>query len=145
VQYLVQNFAHGFAFWHNGTDVICRMDNAYDYGPITYASDARLKQNIRPTEVDCLDVVNRLALVQFDWLADDRHEPIGFTTQQVADVLYEAVNHASENRPPSSVPYMESIKLPAMCALLAGAVQQLMAQNTALAARVETLERRTIH
>lgn len=47
------------------------------------SSDIRLKENIRPTEVNALSVINQMGLYQFDWKQDGYHQKIGF----VADYL----------------------------------------------------------
>lgn len=47
------------------------------------SSDIRLKENILPTEVEALPVLNSIALYQFDWRQDHYHQRIGF----IADYL----------------------------------------------------------
>lgn len=53
------------------------------------SSDIRLKENIRPTEVNALSVINQMGLYQFDWKRDGRHQKIGF----VADYLEQHDEH----------------------------------------------------
>ena len=53
---------------------------------IESSSDERLKANIRPCEVDCLEVIKALGLIEFDWKDGKRHEDIGFSAQQAGKV-----------------------------------------------------------
>lgn len=55
------------------------------------SSDIRLKENIRPTEVNALSVINQIGLYQFDWKRDGYHQKIGF----VADYLEQQDEHLS--------------------------------------------------
>ena len=55
----------------------------------TSSSDIRLKENIRPTEVNALSVINQMGLYQFDWKQDGYHQKIGF----VADYLEQQDEH----------------------------------------------------
>lgn len=55
------------------------------------SSDIRLKENIRPTEVNALPVINQMGLYQFDWKRDGYHQKIGF----VADYLEQQDEHLS--------------------------------------------------
>ncbi len=55
------------------------------------SSDIRLKENIRPTEVNALSVINQMGLYQFDWKRDGYHQKIGF----VADYLEQQDEHLS--------------------------------------------------
>lgn len=47
------------------------------------SSDIRLKENIRPTEVEALPLLNQIGIYQFDWKRDGSHQKIGF----IADYL----------------------------------------------------------
>lgn len=47
------------------------------------SSDIRLKENIRPTEVEALPLINQIGIYQFDWKRDGRHQKIGV----IADYL----------------------------------------------------------
>lgn len=53
------------------------------------SSDIRLKENILPTKVEALPVLNSINLYQFDWRQDHYHQRIGF----VADYLEKADDH----------------------------------------------------
>lgn len=129
-QYLITTGTGGdyWQFWHqSGGGIYVRMDGAYDYGPVNYASDARLKQGLAPIEIDCLALTRRLELQQFRWKETDELVRVGFTTQQLSGVLSDLVNAEPKDRPPmaSDEPFYESVNLLSMLALLAGAIQQL--------------------
>lgn len=55
-------------------------------------SDIRLKQNIKDTEVNALDFINKIKIRQFDWKDKDYHQSIGF----IADELEELDSNLSE-------------------------------------------------
>lgn len=49
-------------------------------------SDKRLKENIRPTQVNALDTLNKIEMVEFNWKKDGKFEKIGAIAQQVENV-----------------------------------------------------------
>lgn len=55
------------------------------------SSDIRLKENICPTEVEALPLLNQIGIYQFDWRQDHYHQKIGF----VADYLEKLDGHLS--------------------------------------------------
>jgi hypothetical protein len=118
--------ADGWQFWHaDGGGVFIRMDGYYDYGPVPYWSDRETKDNIAPADVDCLEAVNRIELVKFDWKDGSGSVPLGFVAQQVAEAFDGVVIHEPKNRPPSDEPWRDRVDYGAMLALLTGAIQQL--------------------
>lgn len=54
-------------------------------------SDARLKTNIKPSEIKGLETINQLNLVEFDWLTRDKHEKVGLVAQQLKEICPELV------------------------------------------------------
>jgi hypothetical protein len=64
------------------------------YVNVVQISDERIKQNIRPSTIDALSVLNHLDVVQYDWRFGKfkgRHADIGLTAQQVAKYIPDAV------------------------------------------------------
>lgn len=53
---------------------------------IEETSDIKLKENIAPTDVNALDVINNIDMVQFDWKENGEHENIGYVAQQIGSV-----------------------------------------------------------
>ena len=52
----------------------------------TSSSDIRLKDNIKPVEVEALPLINRIELKAFDWIPGQRdytHQPIGMIADQI--------------------------------------------------------------
>lgn len=47
------------------------------------SSDFRLKKNVIPSEVEALPMIRKIKMKQFDWIADGKHQDIGF----IADLL----------------------------------------------------------
>lgn len=49
-------------------------------------SDIRLKENIRPTDVNGLDAINRMLMRQFDWKRTGDHQDIGFVADELEKI-----------------------------------------------------------
>ena len=49
----------------------------------TSTSDIRLKENIRPSTVDALALVEQMQVREFDWKRDGKHQPIGFVADEL--------------------------------------------------------------
>jgi hypothetical protein len=64
------------------------------YARFASASDARRKDNIRPTQINALDLLCRLPMRAFEW-KDNKLPPqsIGYVAQEVMDVIPELVSH----------------------------------------------------
>ena len=58
---------------------------------INNQSDARMKKNIKDTEVNALELLNSIEMKQFDWIQTEEHEPIGIIAQQLAPFAPELV------------------------------------------------------
>ena len=63
----------------------------------TNNSDARLKNNIRPTEIHGLEVVNGIDLKEFDWIQTGEHQHIGIIAQQLMKIAPELVQEDANN------------------------------------------------
>ena len=51
------------------------------------SSDAKLKTNIKDTEVnDAISFINKIHLHSFDWKTDDTHQPIGFIADELKEL-----------------------------------------------------------
>ena len=91
---------------------------------IQSSSDERLKENIKPCEVDCLKVIKSLGLIEYDWkYKKDEHETIGFSAQQVGDILPDLQGNSGG--------YL-TVNEGRLIRYLVGAVQQLAAEVEAL-------------
>ncbi|MDZ5509509.1 tail fiber domain-containing protein [Enterococcus cecorum] len=104
------------------TEVRSRAGKAW--GISMWLSDKRLKDNIQPSTLDSLDKINQLALRQFDWKSDGKHEDFGLVAQEVEKILPSAVFQVGD--------YYQ-IKDSGLIPPLIGAVQKL-------SKRVELLE-----
>ena len=61
------------------------------------ASDRRLKKNIAPTTINALDAINKLDMVEFDFIKDKKHEEVGLIAQEVEQVIPQAISRNPEN------------------------------------------------
>lgn len=96
------------------TEVRSRAGKAW--GISMWLSDQRLKNNIKPSILDSLDKINQLAVKQFDWKSDGKHEEFGLIAQEVEKILPDAVFKVGD--------YYQ-IKDSGLIPVLIGAVQKL--------------------
>ena len=61
------------------------------------ASDKRLKENIAPATINALDAINKLDMVEFDFIKDKKHEEVGLIAQEVEKVIPQAISRNPEN------------------------------------------------
>ena len=61
------------------------------------ASDRRLKENIAPTTINALAIINKLDMVEFDFIKDKKHEEIGLIAQEVEDIIPQAISRDPES------------------------------------------------
>ena len=64
---------------------------------IDKASDRRLKENIAPTTVNAIDTINKLDMVEFDFIKDKKHEEVGLIAQEVEDIIPQAISRDPES------------------------------------------------
>lgn len=64
---------------------------------IDKASDRRLKENIAQTAVNALDTINKIDMVEFDFIKDKKHEEIGLIAQEVEDIIPQAISRDPES------------------------------------------------
>ena len=67
--------------------------NGYD---ILNQSDARLKKNIKESEVDALSVIDKIQLYEYDWIETEEHCGIGFVAQQMQKAVPDLVTENAE-------------------------------------------------
>lgn len=61
------------------------------------ASDRRLKENITQTAVNALDRIDKLDMVEFDFIKDKKHEEIGLIAQEVERIIPQAISKNPDN------------------------------------------------
>ena len=64
---------------------------------IDKASDKRLKENIAPATINALDAINKLNMVEFDFIKDKKHEKVGLIAQEVEKVIPQAISRNPDN------------------------------------------------
>jgi len=60
-------------------------------------SDKRLKENITDTAVKALDKINRLNMVEFDFIESKKHEEIGLIAQEAETIVPDVISRDPEN------------------------------------------------
>ena len=100
-------------------------------------SDKRLKANIKPTKINALDTLNRIKMVEFNWIKDNKFEKIGAIAQQVQSVEASLVVHDMDDKQTYNdylrINYYDSIPY------LIKAVQELSEENNKLKNKLEEL------
>ncbi len=97
-------------------------------------SDSRLKNIIEPIS-NAISKVNQLATVIYSWNTDDTNTPHpGLIAQDVVKVQPEAVSEDTNG--------MLSVRYTELIPLAFAAIKELSAENTALKARLDSLEQR---
>ena len=64
---------------------------------IDKSSDRRLKENIAPTTINAIDIINKLDMVEFDFIKDKKHEEVGLIAQEVEDIIPQAISRDPES------------------------------------------------
>ena len=64
---------------------------------IDKSSDRRLKENITQTAVNALDRIDKLDMVEFDFIKDKKHEEIGLIAQEVERIIPQAISRNPDN------------------------------------------------
>ena len=131
---------NGDITWYNGNDAnIYRPIDMHNYSisntTIVSSSDRRLKENIKDSEVNALDILCALKPREFDWKADGQHQELGF----IADEMQAVCEGFAATLPDG----MQGIKLLETVPYLIKAVQELKEENERLKERVSRLEHDT--
>ena len=61
------------------------------------ASDKRLKENIVPTRINAMDILNKLDMVEFDFIENHKHEEVGLIAQEVEKIIPQAISRNPDN------------------------------------------------
>ena len=61
------------------------------------ASDKRLKENIAPTTINALNIINKLDMVEFDFIKNHKHEEVGLIAQEVEKIIPQAISRNPDN------------------------------------------------
>jgi hypothetical protein len=135
--------------WFAGSGGTIIGNGASGYGNISaagffYASDQRLKENVRPLD-NALDIVRNLNGVRFDWKQSHQAD-VGFIAQEVEKVVPELVTTNRTNEPKSGeINDVKSVKYGNIVAIAIEGIKELDVQCKAskeqLQAMKENLER----
>ena len=102
------------------------------------SSDKRLKNNIKPTKVKALDMLNNIEMVEFNWKKDGKFEKIGAIAQQVQSIEESFVVKDMDDKQTYNdylrISYYNTIPY------LIKAVQELSEENNNLKLRLQKLE-----
>ena len=68
---------------YNGASVNFYANLNMNNFSILNQSDVRLKDNLAPTQINALDIINSVDMYEFDWINDNIHVPLGIIAQQL--------------------------------------------------------------
>lgn len=104
------------------------------------SSDKRLKNNIKPTKVKALDMLNNIEMVEFNWKKDGKFEKIGAIAQQVQSIEESFVVKDMDDKQTYNdylrISYYNTIPY------LIKAVQELSEENTNLKSQLKEMNER---
>ena len=133
VGYVRCSSATGFGVWGLwATDATWK----YMYASMT-TSDPRLKDNIKPTEMNALELINKIPMYQFDWKADHAHWDVGFIAPEMYDIDPALVHKPKEDEEVD----MWGVEGFYLTGVNTKAIQELSAENASLRKRIEQLEK----
>ena len=94
-------YGNGWSPRQGNTNAVVWWNQVGD-GTVKYwsdkASDKRLKENITPTTINALNIINKLDMVEFDFIKDKKHEEVGLIAQDVEKVIPQAISRNPENK-----------------------------------------------
>jgi|GEM_PF-1693752 len=93
---------------YNNVDINFYSDLDMHYYDILHESDSRLKTNIVDTQVNALEVLDKIELKSFDWIESGKHIDVGMIAQQLEMVLPEMVK-TNEKSDVKSIRFLELI------------------------------------
>ena len=64
---------------------------------IDRAADKRLKEKILPTKIKAMDIINKLDMVEFDFIENHKHEEVGLIAQEVEKIIPQAISRNPDN------------------------------------------------
>ena len=100
-------------------------------------SDKRFKTNIKPTKVKAIELLNKIEMVEFNWIKDNKFEKIGAIAQQVQSVeeslVVKDMNSKQSHSDYLRISYYDAIPY------LIKAVQELSEENNKLKIKLEEL------
>lgn len=119
----------------NGSSTYLELITLYSgtYGITLWSSDARLKENIEDTEINALDVINKIKHRKFKWKDKDVHEELGYIAQEIEQVKENFVLKVPQrDKEGNIVDETYQINETKIIPYLSKAIQELSEENTKL-------------
>lgn len=114
------------------------------YGINIWASDGRMKANIRPTQVSALDEIARFKHRAFQWKDGGRFEKIGYIAQELEQIDRDYVERIPQKDKDGNVlDYRLQINEHRIIPLLTKAVQELTEENKELRRQIQYILQKT--
>lgn len=109
--------------------------------PLISSSDERIKENINPTEINALNVINSISHHSFDFKFDEfgKHSNIGYIAQELLDVVPEAVISVPQDKEKFGYPELYQVNYVPLIPYLTKAVQELSEKLENLSNKIDTM------
>ena len=115
--------------------VVNRTSNQFLRGITTWASDARLKFNIKDTEKSGLAEISKFKHRQFNWIEGGKHQDIGYIAQEFEKINPDYVLKIKQ----LNGDYLYQIKPEMIIPVLSKAIQELKEENNILKERIDKI------
>ena len=115
--------------------VVNRTSNQFLRGITTWASDVRLKFNIKDTERSGLEEISRFKHRQFNWRENGKHQEIGYIAQELEKINPDYVLKIKQ----LNGDYLYQIKPEMIIPVLSKAIQELKEENNILKERIDKI------
>lgn len=112
-----------------------RTSNQFLRGITTWASDARLKFNIKDTKVNALDEISKFKHRAFNWREDGRYQDIGYIAQELEKINPDYVFKVKQ----VNGDFIYQIRPEMIIPVLSKAIQELKEENDSLKERIEKI------
>ncbi|SFU78430.1 Chaperone of endosialidase, partial [Clostridium sp. DSM 8431] len=117
--------------------IVNRTSNQFARGITTWASDERLKFNIKDTKVNALTEISKFKHRQFNWLENGKHQDIGYIAQELERINPDYVFKVKQ----ANGDFIYQIRPEMIIPVLSKAIQELKEENNILKERIDKISR----
>ena len=100
------------------------IDGQYYQFQTSYPSDQRLKRNVKDTQLQILDEIDKIRFVAFDWKRNGEHENIGIIADELEQILPDAIEIAKQPEK-NEIQDIKTINIQKMTVYALKAIQEL--------------------
>ena len=130
-----------FSKYSDSNNANVQVGNTSYLIPLVASSDERIKENINPTEINALNVINSISHHSFDFKFDEfgKHNDIGYIAQELLDIVPEAVISVPQSKEKFGYSELYQINYVQLIPYLTKAVQELLEKMEKLSTEIEAM------